>query len=204
LNPRRRADRRAEPLPQNYYLRPTILVARELIGQLLIRSDEGLTGRIVETEAYLTGDPASHSFRGQTQRNAVMFGHPGRAYVYRIYGLHFCLNCVTGPEGTAEAVLIRAVEPLGGIERMRARRPGVSEDRDRLLTSGPARLCQAFGIDITYDGEILTGGGRITIAAGPGPHAPVETRPRIGISHEAAAIVPWRFVEAGNRFLSRR
>jgi DNA-3-methyladenine glycosylase len=169
-------------------------VAPELIGVTLLV--DGVGGRIVEVEAYDQEDPASHGFRGRTARNAAMFGPPGHAYVYRSYGIHWCLNLVCEEEGTASAALIRAIEPTRGLDEMRARR-GV--DDDRRLCSGPGRLCQALGVTREHDGcrldrppfELLE------------PDAPVElaTGPRIGITR--AAEVPWRYVEAGSRFLSR-
>ena len=195
--------RRFSALELSFYLQPTLDAARELIGHLLVRREDEsfLVGRIVETEAYLTGDPANHATRGITNRNAAMFGPPGRAYVYLIYGMHTCLNAVTGPVGCGEAVLIRAVEPLEGIPQMKVRR-GI--EREEALTSGPARVCQAFGIDRSFNEEDLVGGEHLRLVRGPGPAAPVETRSRIGISHVEASAYPWRFVEMGNRFLSRR
>lgn len=156
---------------------------------------------IVETEAYLSdNDPACHASRGMTERNRTMFGPAGRAYVYLIYGIYYCLNVVTGPAGRGEAVLIRAVEPLEGIELMLERR-----GRDcplTNLTSGPGKLCQAFGIDKSYDGHDLRK-KPLCIAENPALEAPdITATPRIGIN--AARDKLLRFVIKGNKHLSRR
>jgi DNA-3-methyladenine glycosylase len=167
-----------------------------------VRWDNGilLAGRIIETEAYTAADPSCHAHRGMTPRNAVMFGPPGHAYVYFIYGMHYCLNVVTGPEGLGEAILLRAVEPIEGIGPMRQRR---LKGPDRQIAAGPARLCQAYGIDMAFNGEDVVAGSGLRVMEGPGPHRPVEARTRIGISDPTAATYPWRFVEAGSPFLSR-
>lgn len=167
-------------------------VARRLIGATLTL--DGVGGRIVETEAYDVDDPASHSFRGPTARNAAMFGPVGRAYVYRIYGLHWCLNVVCG-DRPGGAVLIRALEPTHGLDRMRERRGPLA---DRLLASGPARLCQALGVDGGHDGGDLTSP---PFDLRPGPAAALATGPRIGITR--AADMPRRWGEAGSPWLSR-
>jgi DNA-3-methyladenine glycosylase len=170
------------------------LVAPDLIGAILLF--DGIGGRIVEVEAYDHEDPAAHGFGGRTERNASMFGPPGRAYVYRSYGVHWCLNFVCEGEGVASAVLIRALEPLVGIETMRRRRGAAAE---RLLCAGPGRLCQALGITGAHDGlpldkppfELHARDGEVELAVGP----------RIGITKAAAH--PWRYGLAGSPYLSR-
>jgi len=169
-------------------------VAPELIGATLLA--DGVGGRIVEAEAYDQEDPASHGYRGRTRRNASMFGPPGHAYVYQSYGIHWCLNLVCEDEGVASAVLVRALEPTHGIERMRERR---GLDDERLLCSGPGRLCQALGVTKDHDGSPLDHPPFELLAAGE--PAVVVAGPRIGITQ--AADLPWRYAEAGSRFLSR-
>ncbi|MDJ0839664.1 MAG: DNA-3-methyladenine glycosylase [Acidobacteriota bacterium] len=189
-------------LPESFYSSPTLTVARNLIGKKLMRRYNGqiLAGRIVEVEAYhQDGDRAAHSYKGRTQRNRVMFGPPGHLYVYFIYGMHFCMNVVTEAEGIGAAVLIRAVEPLEGLETMRKLRGRKIKQRD--LTSGPARCCRAFAVDRTHDGLSLTG-SEIWLAEGePEAGERIETSPRIGISKSAD--LPWRFILDGNPYLSR-
>jgi len=170
------------------------LVAQLLIGATLLV--EGVGGRIVETEAYDREDPASHSFSGPTPRNQAMFGPPGRAYVYRSYGIHWCLNFVCREEGHGAGVLIRAIEPTHGLDVMRRRR-GLEDVR--LLCSGPGRVGQALGITHGMNGHRLDRAPFEVLAAER--RTELVTGPRIGISK--AMDVPWRFGEAGSRFLSR-
>ena len=181
-------------LPRSFFDRSVHDVAPEMIGATFLF--KGVGGRIVEVEAYHHTDPAAHSFRGQTPRNAVMFGPPGFAYVYRSYGIHWCVNVVCEATGSASAILIRAIEPTVGTEAMRRRR---GLDDERLLCSGPGRLCEALGISRDHDGLPLD-------------KPPFELRPRdedcevvvgkrIGITK--AADLPWRYGLKGSRFLSK-
>ena len=173
---------------------PSWEVAQLLIGTIVLVN--GVGGRIVETEAYDREDPASHSFGGPTRRNGVMFGPPGHAYVYRSYGIHWCLNFVCREAEHGAGVLIRALEPVAGLEQMRARR-GVEAARD--LCSGPGKLCQALGVSDAQGGMSLAL-APFELIARTQPVVLV-TGPRIGISK--AMEVPWRFGEAGSRFVSR-
>ena len=157
---------------------------------------DGVGGRIVEVEAYDSEDPAAHGFRGRTQRNASMFGPPGHAYVYRSYGIHWCLNLVCEEEGSAAAVLIRSLEPTHGLEVMRARR---ELDDDRLLAAGPGRLCEALAVSREHDGLALDAPPFELVAPGRPPEIVAGTR--IGIS--VATELPWRYAEAESRWLSR-
>jgi DNA-3-methyladenine glycosylase len=182
------------PLPREFFARSVHAVAPGLIGCTLLV--DGVGGRIVEVEAYDGEDPASHGFRGLTERNRSMFGPPGHAYVYRSYGVHWCLNLVCDLEGRAEAVLVRALEPTEGIDAMRARR-GLEDER--LLCSGPGRLCQALGITREHDGLALDEPPFSLLAAEDEPA--VVSGPRVGITR--AADVPWRYGLSGSRFLSR-
>lgn len=175
----------------DFFARDAVSVARELIGAELLVDRVG--GIIVETEAYTPDDPASHSFGGKTARNAAMFGDPGTAYVYRSYGIHWCLNVVCEP---GSAVLLRAIEPTSGIEHMRARR-GV--EALRLLAAGPGRLCQALAVDISLNGHPMqVAPFRLRL---PRKSSPVVCGPRIGISR--AIERPWRFGLSGSRFVSK-
>lgn len=177
---------------QDIWRRHPAEVARALVGWTLLV--DGAGGRIVETEAYHHEDPASHSFSGPASRNAVMFGPVGRAYVYRSYGIHWCLNFVCG-EDPGSAVLIRAIEPTQGLALMAERR-GLSDQR--ALCSGPGKLCQALGVTREHDGTSLEAP---PFALAPGRAASIVDGRRIGISK--AVDHPWRFGEAGSRFLSR-
>lgn len=184
-------------LRRSFFARSVHAVAPELIGATLLV--DGVGGVIVEVEAYHHTDPAAHSYRGRTERNAVMFGPPGHAYVYRSYGIHWCLNFVCEAAGSASAVLIRALEPTEGLAAMRRRRG--CED-DRLLCAGPGRVGQALAITIAHNGLALD---RAPFAIRSRPdHLPVEVAvgPRIGISK--AMDLPWRYGLAGSTFLSRR
>ncbi len=182
------------PLGRDFFARSVHEVAPELIGAMLLV--DGCGGLVVEVEAYDREDPASHAFRGRTVRNASMFGPPGHAYVYRSYGIHWCLNLVCEEEGRPAAVLLRALEPTDGIELMERRR--ATSDL-RLLCAGPGRLCEALGVTRDHDGAALD-------------EPPFELReradaaevvraPRIGITR--AADLPWRYLLAGSRYVSR-
>ncbi|MDR5684195.1 MAG: DNA-3-methyladenine glycosylase [Armatimonadota bacterium] len=187
-------------LQRSFFARPTLEVARDLVGALLIRQlpDARAVVRVVEVEAYLgPADPASHAFR-RTRRSEVMWGPPGTAYVYFSYGNHFCLNVVTEREGTAGAVLLRAGQPLAGLEVM-VRLRGTTEVHQ--LCSGPGRLTQALAIDGSFNRADLTRRGALYLARGTPPHR-VATSPRIGIRR--AADRPWRFFDPDSPFVSRR
>ncbi len=178
------------PLPKDFYNRDPIVVARELLGKLLVRrTRDGLcTGRIVETEAYLAqDDEACHASRGPTRWNATMFGPPGRAYVYRIHQV-YCLNAVTEPEGTPSAVLIRAIEPLAGVELMRRR---AGKDVLHHVARGPGLLCRALSIDGKLEDWDLTKGRRLWIAEHHVADCAILVSPRIGVG--AAKELPLRF-----------
>ncbi|MDI6892784.1 MAG: DNA-3-methyladenine glycosylase [Actinomycetota bacterium] len=189
-------------LERSFYARDTRTVARELLGKALVhRLPEGtVSGRIVETEAYFgDGDPASHASRGRTPRNSIMFGQPGYAYVYLNYGMHCLLNVVTEEKGTPGAVLIRALEPLEGIDLMFRRRP-VKVLRE--LTSGPAKLTQAMGIKLSCNGADLTGKELFICASGQKRSFLIKLSKRIGISVAENALL--RYYIEGNEFVSRR
>jgi DNA-3-methyladenine glycosylase len=205
-------------LPREFYARTAPVVAKELLGCLLVYAHpEGPAGgRISEVEAYTQTDPASHAYPGPGPRNAIMFGPPGHAYIYFTYGAHFCMNAVAAPEGCGEGVLIRAVEPLIGLERMAARR-GVEVSADalaappggkarirlgRALCAGPGRVCRAFGLTRAQNGADLTG-DVLWIAPNPGK-APdpgsILATPRIGITRGADTL--WRFTVRGDPYVS--
>ena len=193
--------RDASPLPRDFYGRDSREVAPELLNKVLVRG--GVAGRIVETEAYVGAiDPAAHAYRGKTPRNATMFGPPGHLYVYFIYGMHWCINPVCADEGIGNAVLVRAVAPLAGIDEMRERRLRARRDVD--LCNGPGKLAQAFAITRSEDGADLVNGagGGITIVDDgvPPPDDPGRTA-RIGLS--VAADLPWRWFVRGDRNVSR-
>jgi DNA-3-methyladenine glycosylase len=181
----------------SFYDRPVVEVARELVGCVVTHGDTA--GVIVETEAYHDSEPASHAFVGLTARTRTLFGPPGRAYVYRSYGIHALLNAVCEREGVGAGVLIRALEPVAGIDHMRARR-GLEPARQ--LCSGPGKLTQALGIKLTDNGTDLLR-GRIVISgrAGAWREVQIVAGRRIGITR--AVDLPWRFCAAGSRFLSR-
>jgi DNA-3-methyladenine glycosylase len=201
----------ADPLPRDFYLRDPREVARDLLGKLLVRREgkSQLAGRIVEVEAYLgTDDPAAHSAAGRTARNEVLFGPPGHAYVYFIYGVHYCLNVSCMAEGDAGCVLIRALEPISGFEKMaRNRKLTISahptQHELRQLTSGPGRLTQALGITRPLDnGKDMTVRSSDLQILDDGFQAErISTSKRIGITKAAEA--PLRFTIAGNAFVSR-
>ncbi|HEX2773634.1 MAG TPA: DNA-3-methyladenine glycosylase [Micromonosporaceae bacterium] len=179
---------------------PVLPAARALLGCILTAG--GVSVRITETEAYAgtAGDPASHAHRGRTPRNAVMFGPAGHAYLYFTYGMHWCMNVVTGPDGEASAVLLRAGEVVEGRDVARARRPAVRRDVD--LARGPARLCSALGLDGSAYGVFLLDDGPVRLSPAPVPLAPalISAGPRVGVN--GAHDVPWRFWIAGDPTVS--
>ena len=196
-------SQRAATLPVRFFARPADIVARELLGSVMVSGEGGAltAGRIVETEAYLGhDDPAAHGYQGRrNERNAAIFGPPGSWYVYLSYGMHWCANLVCAREGEAAAVLIRALEPLDGLETMRGRRRVTS---DHQLCSGPGKLCQALGITRSLDGAMMKSSA-VTVHRGRIARADVvAATPRIGITR--AADWPLRFVIHGSRWASRR
>jgi DNA-3-methyladenine glycosylase len=191
------AIERGPILKRAFYDRPAVEVARDLLGKVLVHG--ATAGVIVETEAYLGGDDlASHSARGVTDRTRVIFGPPGHAYVYFIYGMYECLNLVCEPEGQPGCVLIRALEPVAGIEQMRERRPLARKEED--LASGPGKLTLAMGITRAQNGADVTRGALVVRAPAQRRHVEVAVTPRIGITQ--CADLPLRFVVRGNRFVS--
>lgn len=213
----------AVPLPREFYLQDTVSTAQQLLNCVLLRDtpDGLLAGRISETEAYTCDDPACHAYRGVTQRNQTMFGAPGHAYVYLIYGAYFCVNAVTAPEGIAEAVLIRAVEPLLGWELMAHGRgltaltTAETEELSfskriawgRALCGGPGKVCQAFGISRIQDGNALTQANALWIAPPTPPLSLPEpsdliATPRIGITQGVDRL--WRFYLNNEKYISRK
>ncbi len=194
-------------LPRKFYTRPVITVAKELLGKVLVKNEGKtiLAGRIVEVEAYDGNiDEASHSFKGKTKRNEVMFNEGGFLYVYFTYGAHFCCNVVAGKKNHGAAVLIRAVEPIYGIDKMikkRFERKLKSEKEIFNLTSGPGKVCKAFGFDKEHSGIDLTGKSIYLLNAPKLQKNKIGVSKRIGISKSVD--LPWRFFEIGNPFLSR-
>jgi DNA-3-methyladenine glycosylase len=189
------------PLPPEFYDRPVLEVARELVGCTVAYG--GASGVIVETEAYHESEPACHAFVGLTPRTRTLFGPPGRAYVYRSYGIHALLNAVCEPEGVGAAVLIRALEPREGLERMRRRRGRAAAGRDgeRELCSGPGKLTQALGITLEDNGSDLASGPIRILAPAAAQRRAVVVGTRIGINR--AVELPWRFCAAGSEHVSR-
>lgn len=198
----------AKKLTKNFYKRDVLTVARDLLGKILIKKEKSgvLAGKIVEVEAYHGDiDEASHSFRGKTKRNEIMFEDGGYLYVYFTYGAHYCCNVVTGKKGQGTAVLIRAVEPIAGIELMIKNRFGRKLKNEKEifnLTSGPGKVCSAFGINTDHSGTDLTG-EKIFILLNKKPNEKeIGISRRIGISRSVE--LPWRFFIKGNPFLSRK
>ncbi|MBK5223411.1 MAG: DNA-3-methyladenine glycosylase [Acidimicrobiia bacterium] len=192
------------PMPRlvqrSWLARPSTEVAPELLGKVLQVGER--SGRIVEVEAYAGEvDPGSHAYRGRTLRTATMFGPAGHLYVYFTYGMHWCANVVCGDDGTASAVLLRALSPLSGLAEMRTARPAARADRD--LCSGPAKLCQALGIDGPFDGtDVVASGGAVQlIDDGWTPDGEPVVTTRIGLTH--GADLPWRWFVADDRNVSR-
>ena len=200
-----RADSRAArtPLDRSFFARDSTVVAPELLNLLFVA--RGVTGRIVEVEAYAgSRDAASHAYRGRTPRNATMFGPPGHLYVYFTYGMHFCANVVCGMEGEAYAALLRAVAPIEGIDLMRSRRPKARTDRE--LCAGPARLCQALGIGRADDGaDLVTGDSGLSLVSDGVSAGTAVLGTRIGLSSRVgeAAALAWRFAVPGDPNVSR-
>jgi DNA-3-methyladenine glycosylase len=192
----------APRLPRAFYARPSVEVAPALLGQVLVRvllDGTRLAARIVEAEAYEPGDPASHAFRGPTPRNGVMFQAPGHLYVYFTYGHHWMLNAVTRRTGEGSAVLLRAAEPLEGVERM-AHHRGRAGSLD--LCSGPGKLAQAFGVDRALNGEDLVRGTLVWVERGmPVAEADIGTGIRVGVN--VGYDRPWRYWVAGSPFVSK-
>jgi DNA-3-methyladenine glycosylase len=192
----------AARLPRSFYRRSALHVAPDLLGQVLVRllpNGMRLAARIVEAEAYLPGDPASHAFNGKTRRNAVMFGPPGRLYAYFTYGHHWMMNAVTGTVGEGTAVLLRAAQPVEGLEVMAEHR---GRDDPRALCSGPGKLAKAYGVTGEQNGEDLVRGRTVWIERGePVPARRIARGPRVGVS--VGYEKRWRFWETANPFVSK-
>ena len=195
-------SRSTRRLPRSFFARPSPEVGPDLLGRILVRRlGDGrlLSARIVETEAYQEDDPASHSYRGRTNRTEVMFGPPGHLYVYFTYGMHHCMNVVTGSDGEGSAVLLRAAEPLEGVQEMVRRR---GTDDPRALCSGPGRLCQALGIAREENELDVVRGHDLWLLEGtPVPPSGIDVGSRVGI--RSGTERPWRFSVRGDRFVSR-
>ncbi|MGH7664087.1 MAG: DNA-3-methyladenine glycosylase [Gemmatimonadaceae bacterium] len=197
-----RGEERGRTLSPSFFDRETEVVARELLGAIVeCRSAAGITsGRIVEAEAYLgEHDRACHAAAGRTARTGPLYGAPGTSYVYFIYGMHWCFNAVTRREGLPSAVLVRALEPLGGVPLMRLRRPRALRDTE--LANGPGKLCQALGISREHNGRSLQSGAVVIRRGRPVPDCDVVVSPRVGISH--AADWPLRWYVRGSPYVSR-
>lgn len=189
------------PLPQSFFARDVLEVAPALLGQLLWRDDVAL--RITEVEAYRwPGDTACHARSGRTERNAALWGPPGHAYVYLIYGMHSMLNIVTGADGEAQAVLVRACEPVEGLSVVQERRGGKAGPQ---LLAGPGKVGQALALDTTWSGHPIYSPGGLIVGPGPAPAA-IAVGPRVGIEYalpEHQALL-WRFADAGSRWVTKR
>ena len=197
--------RKGRALPRSFYARDAREVAPHLLGKLVVHDDPGegrLAVRLVEVEAYAgADDPGSHAYRGPTARNATMFGPPGHLYVYFTYGMHWCMNVVCGAEGWASAVLLRAGEPVDGLDAIRARRPAARRDRD--LCSGPARLAQALGVGRDHDGVDLVGGELRVLDDGTPPPASPGVSVRVGLGLGRGEDHPWRWFVRDDPNVSR-
>ncbi|MCD1295357.1 3-methyladenine DNA glycosylase [Methanocella sp. CWC-04] len=195
-------------VPRSFFDRPTVAVAKDLLGKALVREHPvygKMAARIVETEAYVgMDDKACHASKGMTERNKVMFGEPGHAYVYMIYGMYFCLNLVTEHNGFPAAVLIRAGEPLEGIEAMKKLR-GDKVKKLRDLTSGPGKLCKAMGINREQNGIDLCKKGELYVVDLPQENYEIVESVRIGVDYaEEDRLKPWRFYVKGNPYVSKK
>lgn len=188
-----------EVLPRSWYEADSVSLAPLLLNKVLVVG--ACAGRIVEVEAYRSDDPASHSFRGPTARNAVMFGPPGHLYVYFTYGMHHCANVVCAADGDAQAVLIRALAPLAGLDEMRARRPLVRREID--LANGPGKLCQALGLDRSHDGTDLVGRRSPIRVLDDGVAPPLRPGVSTRVGIRVAVERPWRWFVPGDAHVSR-